>query len=111
MTSDHAAELTSDHAADIDKHVRVYITVFVALMVLTIVTVAVSCLHLPRADGRDRGAVRRDHQGIAGGVLLHAPDLREEADLRGARADRRLLRRAAGPSRRSPTATATGFTE
>ena len=38
--------MTSDHAADIDKHVRIYITVFVALMVLTIVTVAVSRLHL-----------------------------------------------------------------
>ena len=38
---------TSDHAADIDRHVRVYITVFVTLMVLTIVTVAISYLHLP----------------------------------------------------------------
>ena len=47
MTSDHAADMTSDHAVDIDKHVRVYITVFVALMVLTIVTVAVSRFHLP----------------------------------------------------------------
>src|SRR6186997_742024 len=37
----------SDHAADIDKHVRVYITVFVALMILTIVTVAISRFHLP----------------------------------------------------------------
>lgn len=46
MTSEHAA-MTSDHAADIDRHVRIYITVFVALMVLTIVTVAVSYLHLP----------------------------------------------------------------
>jgi cytochrome c oxidase subunit IV len=36
-----------DHAADIDKHVRIYITVFVALMVLTIVTVAISRFHLP----------------------------------------------------------------
>jgi cytochrome c oxidase subunit 4 len=36
----------TDHAADIDRHVRIYITVFVALMVLTIVTVAVSRLHL-----------------------------------------------------------------
>jgi cytochrome c oxidase subunit 4 len=51
MTSDHAA--SGDHAADlghdpaeIDKHVRVYITVFVTLMVLTIVTVAVSYLDL-----------------------------------------------------------------
>ena len=48
MTSDHAAaSMTSDHAVDIDKHVRVYITVFVALMVLTIVTVAVSRFHFP----------------------------------------------------------------
>jgi len=38
---------TSDHAADIDRHVRVYITVFVSLMVLTIVTVAVSRFHFP----------------------------------------------------------------
>ena len=51
MTSDHAA--TGDHAgdighdpADIDKHVRVYITVFVALMALTLITVAVSYLDL-----------------------------------------------------------------
>jgi cytochrome c oxidase subunit 4 len=46
MTSDHAA-ITSDHAIDIDKHVRVYITVFVALMALTLITVAVSYLDLP----------------------------------------------------------------
>ncbi len=51
MTSDHAG--SSEHAADgghdpadIDKHVRVYITVFVALMALTIITVAVSYLDL-----------------------------------------------------------------
>lgn len=47
MTSDHAAtSTTSDHAVDIDRHVRIYITVFVALMVLTVITVAVSRLHL-----------------------------------------------------------------
>ena len=45
MASDHAA--TSDHAADIDKHVKIYITVFVALMVLTVITVAISRVHLP----------------------------------------------------------------
>jgi len=38
--------MTTDHAADIDKHVRIYITVFVALMALTIVTVAISRFHL-----------------------------------------------------------------
>ena len=42
------ASMPSDHAAaDIDRHVRIYITVFVALMALTIVTVAVSRFHLP----------------------------------------------------------------
>ena len=44
---DSVASTTSDHAADIDRHVRVYITVFVALMALTIVTVAISRFHLP----------------------------------------------------------------
>ena len=50
VTSDHAAV---DHAVDIDKHVRVYITVFVALMALTLITVAVSYLDLstPMAVG------------------------------------------------------------
>jgi cytochrome c oxidase subunit 4 len=48
MTTDHVADaMTSDHAADIDRHVRVYITVFVALMVLTLVTVGVSRFQLP----------------------------------------------------------------
>ena len=48
MTSDHAAaSMSGDHAIDIDKHVRIYITVFVALMALTIITVAISRLHLP----------------------------------------------------------------
>ncbi|MGB2716113.1 MAG: cytochrome C oxidase subunit IV family protein [Vicinamibacterales bacterium] len=39
--------MTTDHAADIDRHVRIYITVFVALMVLTIITVAIARVHLP----------------------------------------------------------------
>lgn len=38
--------MTSHGAEDIAKHVRVYILVFVALMVLTVVTVAISYLHL-----------------------------------------------------------------
>jgi cytochrome c oxidase subunit 4 len=46
MTTDHAA-MDEHSAADIDRHVRIYITVFVALMVLTIVTVAISRFHLP----------------------------------------------------------------
>ena len=41
----------ADHAshADIDRQVRVYILVFVSLMVLTVITVAVARLHLPVA--------------------------------------------------------------
>lgn len=35
------------HVEDIKKHVRIYITVFAALAVLTIVTVAVGYIHLP----------------------------------------------------------------
>jgi cytochrome c oxidase subunit 4 len=46
MTSEHALS-SGDHAAEIDRHVRVYVTVFVALMALTIVTVAISYLDLP----------------------------------------------------------------
>ena len=51
MTTEHVTtdHMTSEHAADIDRHVRVYIIVFAALMVLTIVTVAISYLHLPVA--------------------------------------------------------------
>src|SRR3954470_24094871 len=48
MTTDHAAgTITADHAAEIDRHVRIYITVFVTLMALTIITVAISRFHLP----------------------------------------------------------------
>ncbi len=35
----------SDHSHDISKHVRVYITVFVALLVGTMVTVALNYMH------------------------------------------------------------------
>ena len=38
-------------AEDIKKHVRVYITVFVALAALTVITVGISYLHLPTAWG------------------------------------------------------------
>ena len=43
----HAHHAVEDHHVDIDKQVRIYITVFVTLMALTIITVAVSYLHLP----------------------------------------------------------------
>ena len=51
MSNDHGASgagaTLDDHAADIDRHVRIYVTVFVTLMVLTIVTVAIARVHLP----------------------------------------------------------------
>ena len=41
----------SDHAShsDIDRQVRIYVLVFVTLTVLTLITVAISRLHLPVA--------------------------------------------------------------
>ena len=44
--TEHAVTTSGHDAADIDRHVRIYITVFVALMALTIITVAISRLHL-----------------------------------------------------------------
>src|SRR5258708_40019838 len=41
------AEMAIAHAGAIDRHVRLDITVFAAPMALTIITVAVSYLHLP----------------------------------------------------------------
>ena len=39
--------MSDAHEIDLRKHVRAYILVFVSLMVLTLVTVAVSRFHLP----------------------------------------------------------------
>ncbi len=41
--------MNETEAAQVREHVRVYVMVFVALAVLTIVTVAISYLHLPTA--------------------------------------------------------------
>ena len=38
--------MSESHAEDISKHVRTYFMVFGALMVLTVITVAISYLHL-----------------------------------------------------------------
>jgi cytochrome c oxidase subunit 4 len=45
-STEHAAGIAHHDPAEIDRHVRVYVTVFVALMALTIITVAISYLHL-----------------------------------------------------------------
>lgn len=41
--------METSHTEDIKKHVKVYIIVFASLMILTVVTVAVSYLHLSTA--------------------------------------------------------------
>ena len=38
--------MSDEHAVDIDRHVRIYVTVFVSLMALTLITVGVSYLDL-----------------------------------------------------------------
>ena len=38
--------MDSTHAIDVKKHVRTYITVFIALLALTLITVTVSYFHL-----------------------------------------------------------------
>src|SRR5215217_325648 len=47
--TEHAVSIDAPghDAAEIDRHVKVYVVVFVALMALTLITVAVSYLHLP----------------------------------------------------------------
>ena len=50
MSSEHAIDdqhAVESHHVDIDKQVKIYLTVFVTLMALTIITVAISYLHLP----------------------------------------------------------------
>ena len=39
--------MTEGHALDVERQVRTYVLVFVALLGLTLITVAVSLLHLP----------------------------------------------------------------
>jgi cytochrome c oxidase subunit 4 len=79
MTSEHAADV-GHSAADIDKHVKVYIIVFVTLMVLTIVTVAIARVHLPcRLPSAWRMLVATIKGSLVAGYFMHL-SLREEAD-------------------------------
>ena len=64
----------SDHAshADIDRQVKTYIVVFVSLMVLTLVTVAVSRLHLPIAGAVAIALVVASIKGsLVAGYFMH----------------------------------------
>jgi cytochrome c oxidase subunit 4 len=50
MSESTTAAADSSHDADIHRHVRGYLIVFAALLLLTMVTVGVSYLHLPRRE-------------------------------------------------------------
>ena len=91
--------LTGDHAADIDRHVRIYITVFVALMALTIVTVAISRVHLPVPIAVTVALVVALIKGsLVACYFMHLIS-EKKVIYGGPRADRCVLHRAAGASR------------
>lgn len=60
------------HVEDIKKHVRIYITVFAALAVLTIVTVAVGYIHLPIIPALVVAlAIATIKAGLVAGYFMH----------------------------------------
>jgi len=64
----------ADHStpAEIDRQVKIYILVFVSLMALTIVTVAVSRLHLPTAGAVAVALVVASIKGgLVAGYFMH----------------------------------------
>ena len=85
--------------AAVQKSVRSYITVFVMLMVFTVITVAVSRFHfaVPIAIAIALIIAATKGSMVASGV--HAPEPREAGDLRHAAPDVRVLLPAAVLSR------------
>lgn len=60
------------HHADIDRQVRVYVLVFATLLVLTLVTVAVSRLHLPVAGAVTVALIVASIKGtLVAGYFMH----------------------------------------
>jgi cytochrome c oxidase subunit IV len=60
------------HHADLDRQVRIYIMVFVTLLALTIVTVAVSRLHLPVAGAVTVALIVASVKGgLVAGYFMH----------------------------------------
>lgn len=69
---DSAAHHGGHDPAEIDRHVRVYITVFVALMALTVVTVAISYLELPTGPAIALGLLVALIKGsLVAGFFMH----------------------------------------
>ena len=70
MSSEHAKD--DPHTADVDRHVRAYVTVFIALMVLTVVTVWVSSLGLSlRLAVAVALAIATVKGSLVAGVFMH----------------------------------------
>lgn len=68
----HSKEHEASHADDIQEQVRVYILVFAALAVLTVVTVAVGYLHLPIVPALIIGLLIATVKGaLVAGYFMH----------------------------------------
>ena len=64
--------MIESEAARVREHLKVYLMVFVALAVLTIVTVAISYLHLPTAVGISLAMlVATVKAGLVAGYFMH----------------------------------------
>ncbi len=64
--------MTESEAALVREHVRVYLVVFVTLAVLTVVTVAISYLHLPTVLAITVAMVVASVKaGLVGGYFMH----------------------------------------
>jgi hypothetical protein len=78
------------------KHIRQYIAVFVALLVATVLTVAVSYVHFGAEDSHVGNVtvalIIATVQGSAGGRIFHASGFGEALDLRDAGHHRGFLR-------------------
>lgn len=72
-----SSEISSHDHADIDKHVRTYILVFAALMVLTLVTVGISYLDLSTGPAVALALVVASVKGgLVAGYFMHLVDER-----------------------------------
>ncbi len=66
------AAISESEATRVREHLRVYVMVFVALFVLTVVTVAISYLHLPTAAAISVAmVVATVKAGLVAGYFMH----------------------------------------
>ena len=69
--------MSDDHTIDIDKHVRQYMMVFLALMALTVITVAIYYVDLPPVIGITLALmVATVKAGLVAAIFMHLIDER-----------------------------------